>query len=197
MLETAGSIIPSGRFRSLQTKTSYVVQDGHAPSKTSEPTSVAHRSAWTSYIQNSHASTEQASLERNLDYTHENFAHKLKVEILIIRRTVENSTLERISAFPNVHFRAAKSYETIEEVGKRDWKNLLFGYILTRMSPSDVVGQVSGLQRVYYTWAGTFVYTALCLVFPSLHIVLLDSNYVPVTLLKLKDLWPGSTVSAA
>ena len=59
MLETAGSTIPGGRFRSLQTKTSYVVQDGHAPSKTSEATSVAHRSAWTSYIQNSHASTQK------------------------------------------------------------------------------------------------------------------------------------------
>ena len=59
MLETAGSTIPGGRFRSLQTKTSYVVQDGHAPSKTSEATSVAHRSAWKSYIQNSHASTQK------------------------------------------------------------------------------------------------------------------------------------------
>ena len=36
---------------------------------------------------------------------------------------------------PNVNFRAAatKSYETIEDVGKSDW-NLLFGFILTRMS---------------------------------------------------------------
>ena len=36
-----------------------IVQDGHAPSKTSEATSVAQRSAWTSYIQNSHASTQK------------------------------------------------------------------------------------------------------------------------------------------
>ena len=36
---------------------------------------------------------------------------------------------------PNVNFRAAaaKSYETIKEVGKPDW-NLLFGSILARMS---------------------------------------------------------------
>ena len=78
--------------------------------------------------------TEQASSGRNPDYTHEDFAYKLKVEILMIRSTVGNSTLERISTFPNVYFRAAKSHETVEEVVKPDWKNLLFGYILTRMS---------------------------------------------------------------
>ena len=36
-----------------------LVQNGHAPSKTSEATSVAHRRAWKSYIQNSHASTQK------------------------------------------------------------------------------------------------------------------------------------------
>ena len=141
---------------------------------------------------------------------------------------------------PNVHFRAAAamSYETIEEVGKPDW-NLLFGYILTRMShlrflstvyvlvdnrdltnldnpdPSlqhwpavaawwssrarmqgpagDVVffpvSQASGLHMVHHTWAGTFVLAALCLVFPGLHLVLLDSDCVPVTLFEVEDLW--------
>ena len=82
--------------------------------------------------------TEQASSGRNPDYTHEDFAHKLKVQIL--PNDQENSgefdvgTDFRIGD-PNVNFRAAaaKSYETIEEVGKPDW-NLLFGYILTRMS---------------------------------------------------------------
>ena len=43
--------------------------------------------------------TEQASSGRNPDHTHEDFAHKLKVQILpMIRRTVGNSTVERISA---------------------------------------------------------------------------------------------------
>ena len=81
--------------------------------------------------------TEQASSGRNPDYTHENFAHKLKVQIL--PNNQENSgefdvgTDFRIGD-PNVNFRAAaaKSYETIEEVGKPDW-NLLFGYILSRL----------------------------------------------------------------
>ena len=39
------------------------------------------------------------------------------------------------------------------------------------------------------TWAGTFVLAALCLVFPGLHIVLLDSDCVPVTLFEVEDLW--------
>ena len=82
--------------------------------------------------------TEQASSGRNPDYTHEDFAHKLKVQILPDDQEnhgeFDVGTDFRIGD-PNVHFRAAAamSYETIEEVGKPDW-NLLFGYILTRMS---------------------------------------------------------------
>ena len=38
------------------------------------------------------------------------------------------------------------------------------------------------------TWADTFVLAALCLVFPGLHIVLLDSDCVPVTLFEVEDL---------
>ena len=37
--------------------------------------------------------------------------------------------------------------------------------------------------------SGTFVLAALCLVFPGLHIVLLDSDCVPVTLFEVEDLW--------
>ena len=51
------------------------------------------------------------------------------------------------------------------------------------------VGQASGLHMVHHTWAGTFVLAALCLVFPGLHIVLLDSDCVPVTLFEVEDLW--------
>ena len=190
--------------------------------------------------------TVQTSSGRNPDYTYEDFVHKLKVQIL--PNDQENSGEFDVGVDfrigdPNVNFRAAaaKSYETIEEVGKPDW-NLLFGFILTRMShlrflstvyvlvdnrdltnldnpdPSlqhwpavaawwssrarmqgpaeklcDVVffpvGQTSGLHMVHHTWAGTFVLAALCLVFPGLHIVLLDSDCVPVTLFEVEDLW--------
>ena len=66
---------------------------------------------------------------------------------------------------------------------------------------SDVVffpiGQASGLHMVHHTWAGTFVLAALCLVFPGLHIVLLDSDCVPVTLFEVGRFVEGSTASAA
>ena len=51
------------------------------------------------------------------------------------------------------------------------------------------VSQASGLHLVHHTWAGTFVLAALCLVFPGLHIVLLDSDCVPVMLFEVEDLW--------
>ena len=51
------------------------------------------------------------------------------------------------------------------------------------------ISRVSGLHMVHPTWAGTFVLAALCLVFPGLHIVLLDSDCVPVTLFEVEDLW--------
>ena len=51
------------------------------------------------------------------------------------------------------------------------------------------VSQASGLHMVHYTWAGTFILSALCMVFPGLHIVLLDSDCVPVTLFEVEDLW--------
>ena len=51
------------------------------------------------------------------------------------------------------------------------------------------ISQASGLHLVHPTWAGTFVLAALCLVFPGLHIVLLDSDCVPVTLFEVEDLW--------
>ena len=50
------------------------------------------------------------------------------------------------------------------------------------------ISQASGLHLVHPTWAGTFLLAALCLVFPGLHIVLLDSDCVPVTLFEVEDL---------
>ena len=65
--------------------------------------------------------TEQTSSERNLDYTHEDFAYKLKVQIL--SNDQKNSGEFDVGVDfrignPNVYFRAAaaKSYETIEEL---------------------------------------------------------------------------------
>ena len=82
--------------------------------------------------------SDQASSDRNPDYTHAEFAYKLKVQIL--PNDQENSGEFDVGVDfrigdPNVHFRAAaaKSYETTEDVGKPDW-HLLFGYILARMS---------------------------------------------------------------
>ena len=188
----------------------------------------------------------QASSDRYPDYSHASFAYKLRVQILPNdnenRGDFDNGVDFRIGD-PNVHFRAAaaKSYETTEDIGKPDW-NLLFGFILARMShlrflstvyvlvdnrdltnldnpdPSlqhwpavaawwssracmqgpaselcDVVffpiSDASGLHLVHHTWAGTFVLAALCLVFPGLNIVLLDSDCVPVTLFEVEDLW--------
>ena len=47
-------------------------------------------------------------------YSHDSFAHKLRMQILRI-------------GDPNVHFRAAaaKSYETTEDIGKPDWNLFL------------------------------------------------------------------------
>lgn len=49
--------------------------------------------------------------------------------------------------------------------------------------------KASGLDRTHPTWAGTFVLAAMCLVFPGKHIVLLDSDCIPVTLFEVGDFW--------
>ena len=80
----------------------------------------------------------QASSDRYPDYSHASFAHKLRAQILPNdnenRGEFDNGVDFRIGD-PNVHFRAAaaKSYGTTEDIGKPDW-NLLFGFILARMS---------------------------------------------------------------
>ena len=50
------------------------------------------------------------------------------------------------------------------------------------------ISQAAGLHKVHPTWAGTFVLAALTLMFPSVHLVLLDSDCVPVTF-EVADLW--------
>ena len=47
----------------------------------------------------------------------------------------------------------------------------------------------AGLEHVHPTWAGTFVLAALVFLFPGVHVVLLDSDCVPITLFEVADLW--------
>ena len=51
------------------------------------------------------------------------------------------------------------------------------------------IDQTAGLEHVHPTWGGTFVLSALVFLFPGVHIVLLDSDCVPVTLFEVADLW--------
>ena len=51
------------------------------------------------------------------------------------------------------------------------------------------ISQSAGLEHVHPTWAGTFVVAALVFLFPGVHVVLLDSDCVPITLFEVADLW--------
>ena len=51
------------------------------------------------------------------------------------------------------------------------------------------IDQTAGLQHVHPTWAGTFVLAALTFLFPGVHVVLLDSDCVPIILFEVADLW--------
>ena len=51
------------------------------------------------------------------------------------------------------------------------------------------ISQSAGLEHVHPTWAGTFVLAALVFLFPGVHVVLLDSDCVPITLFEVADLW--------
>lgn len=46
----------------------------------------------------------------------------------------------------------------------------------------------TGLNQVHYTWAGTFVLEALCLVHPTVNFALADSDCVPTTLFEIAEL---------
>lgn len=56
---------------------------------------------------------------------------------------------------------------------------------------SDLVfvptSKASGLHKVHPTWAGTFVLAALSVVFPTLQLVLLDRDCIPVILFEVAD----------
>ena len=47
----------------------------------------------------------------------------------------------------------------------------------------------TGLHHVHPTWAGTFALAALVALFPGTNFILLDSDYLPVTLFEAADLW--------
>ena len=189
----------------------------------------------------------QACSDRYPDYSHASFAHSFECKsFLMIMRIVGNLTMVWTSASGIPMFTSVRllrnHMKPPRDIGKPDW-NLLFGFILARMShlrflstvyvlvdnrdltnldnpdPSlqhwpaaaawwssracmqgpaselcDVVffpiSDASGLRLVHHTWAthmaGTFVLAALCLVFPGLNIVLLDSDCVPVTLFEVE-----------
>ena len=46
----------------------------------------------------------------------------------------------------------------------------------------------SGLDKVHFTWAGTFVLEALVYLFPDKHIVLIDTDCVPTSLFEVEEL---------
>ena len=51
------------------------------------------------------------------------------------------------------------------------------------------LSSTTGLHHVHPTGAGTFVLAALVAVFAGLNFVLLDSDWLPVTLCEVEDLW--------
>ena len=46
----------------------------------------------------------------------------------------------------------------------------------------------SGLDKVHFTWAGTFVLEALVYLFPDKHIILIDTDCVPTSLFEVEEL---------
>ena len=50
------------------------------------------------------------------------------------------------------------------------------------------ISAATGLQGVHYTWAGAMVLEALCLVFPTANLVLIDTDCVPTSLFEVAEL---------
>ena len=48
--------------------------------------------------------------------------------------------------------------------------------------------EVTGLHRVHFTWAGTFVLESLVYLFPDKHFVLIDTDCVPTSLFEIEEL---------
>ena len=46
----------------------------------------------------------------------------------------------------------------------------------------------SGLDKVHFTWAGTFELEALVYLFPDKHIILIDTDCVPTSLFEVEEL---------
>eukprot|EP00434_Breviolum_minutum_P045124 symbB.v1.2.040389.t1/scaffold7189.1/size25065/2 len=103
----------------------------------------------------------QASSDRYPDYSHASFAYKLRVQIL------PNDEEHREGFDNGVDFR----------IGDPNVHFRSCWWWCTSPSAKPVV----------FIWSTP----PLCLVFPGLHIVLLDSDCVPVTLFEVEDLWHG------
>ena len=56
-------------------------------------------------------------------------------------------------------------------------------------------GHTKTLASTWFTptWAGTFVLAALVFLFPDTNLVLLDSDYIPITLFEVDELWALTT----
>ena len=50
------------------------------------------------------------------------------------------------------------------------------------------ITQAKALDQVHFTWAGTFVLEAMCLVYPTINFALIDSDCVPTTLFEVAEL---------
>lgn len=50
------------------------------------------------------------------------------------------------------------------------------------------IGRATGLDRVHFTWAGTFVLEALVYLFPDKHFILTDTDCVPTSLFEVEEL---------
>ena len=179
--------------------------------------------------------TDQASSDRYPDYPHASFAYKLKVQILPNdqenRGEFDNGWISALGIPMFTSGLLLQNHMKLLRMLANRTGNLLFGFILARMSHLRFLSTVyvlvdnrdltnldnpdPSLQHwpaVAAWWSSRACMqgparelcdvqwssfgpphmgrhlrlAALCLVFPGLHIVLLDSDCVPVTLLKLK-----------
>ena len=56
------------------------------------------------------------------------------------------------------------------------------------VEPKHAYLRGSGLHRVHFTWAGTFVLESLVYLFPDKHFVLIDTDCVPTSLFEIEEL---------
>ena len=62
--------------------------------------------------------------------------------------------------------------------------------ILGRFKKSQLpfMSQLIGLDKVHFTWAGSFVLEAMVYLFPDKHIILIDTDCVPTSFFKVEEI---------